>query len=142
MKNSKIHTTNYNNTFIAVADDCPTNVAQIPPIKLDNKTIANLQFELVAHNPYKYTSDEVIFQVFATKKNLSSSQFQEERELFFSKGQACFRCSPLTKRYGWGLHNDENGKMALYPIESDEYNKFKNDKNLTIVKAMRSSKAK
>ena len=29
----KIHTTNYFNTLICVAEDCPINQAEIPPIK-------------------------------------------------------------------------------------------------------------
>jgi hypothetical protein len=47
----------------------------------------------------------------------------------------------LTKRYGWGIHNNTEGKIALYGVGSIEYQKFKDDKNLKIVKAMRSKKA-
>jgi hypothetical protein len=130
-------TTNYINTFIEVAEDCPVKAAEIPPQK-EEKTAANIQFEMVAHNPYKYSSDDVLFQVYATKNKLSGSKLKEEREKFFSKGQACFRSSPLTKRYGWGVHNNEKGKIAIYPIESPEYKKFVKDKNLEHTRGMRS----
>jgi len=51
------------------------------------------------------------------------------------------RASALTKRYGWGVHANEEGKIALYGADSEEYKKFVKDKNLQHVKAMRSKKA-
>jgi len=61
----KIHTTNYINTFIEIADDCPTTIGEIPPTKAGVKTVANIQFDMVFKNPYKYSSDDILFQVFA-----------------------------------------------------------------------------
>jgi len=136
----KIHTTNYQNTFIETAEDSPVTSAKIPPIKGDKKTVATIEFEMISRNPYKFTSDDVLFQVFADKNDLTKSEYKEARNQFFSKGQACFRASPLTKRYGWGIHNDENGKIALYGMETPEYQKFLKDENLKVVKAMRSSR--
>ncbi len=133
-------TTNYINTFIEVAEDCPVNSAEIPPVKTE-KTAANIQFEMVAHHPYKFTSDDVLFQVYAEKNKLSGSKLKEARDEFFSKGQACFRSSPLTKRYGWGVHNDEKGKIAIYPVESAEYKKYAKDKKLEHTRGMRSKRA-
>jgi hypothetical protein len=136
----KIHTTNYKDTFIEIADDCPTTNGEIPPTKLDAKTVANIQFEMVSKNPYKFTSDDILFQVFADRNDLTKSEYKEAREKFFSKGQPCFRASPLTKLYGWGVHNDKDGKMAIFGAESSEYKKLSKDKTLKIVKAMKSSK--
>ena len=100
-------TTNYKNTFIEIAEDCPVTVAEVPPHNADAKTVARLQYEMIADNPYRYTSDEVLFSVYAKRKEIPKTHFEEERMKFFSKGQACFRSSPLAKRYGWGIHNDE-----------------------------------
>ena len=136
-----MHTTNYINTFIEIADDSPTSTAQVPPLKVDNKTAANIQFEMIIDHPYKYTSDDVLFNVFATKNSVSKTDLKEEREKFFSKGQPCMRASALTKRYGWGVHANEEGKVALYGVDSDEYKKMVKDKKLQHVKAMRSKKA-
>ncbi|MBK6564063.1 MAG: hypothetical protein IPL63_09530 [Saprospiraceae bacterium] len=136
----KIHTTNYKDTFIQIADDCPTTKGEAPPTKLDAKTVANIQFEMVKKNPYKFTSDDIFFQVFAQRNDLTISQYKEAREQFFSKGQPCFRASPLTKRYGWGVHNDKDGKMAIFGAESPDYKKLSNDKSLKVIKAMKSSK--
>jgi Family of unknown function (DUF6157) len=136
-----MHTTNYINTFIETAEDCPVNSAEIPPQKTDKITAANIQFNMIVNNPYKFTSDDVIFKVFAEKRKFTSkSQLEEERKNFFSKGQACFRSSPLTKRYGWGVHSNAEGKIAIYASGSADYEKLKKDKTLTHVKAMRSKR--
>lgn len=134
-----MHTTNYFNTFIEVAEDCPVAAAEVPPQKGEAKTVANLHFEMIAENPYKFTSDEVIFAAFAAKNGLTSN-LQQERDLFFSKGQACLRASPLGKRYGWGIHHDAAGKVAVYPIGSEEYERFLKDEKWKRVKAMRSKR--
>jgi hypothetical protein len=136
----KIHTTNYINTFIEVADDCPATSGEIPPLKGNSKTIANIQFEMISKNPYKFTSDDVLFKVFADRNDFTKSEYKEARKIFFSKGQACFRTSPLTKRYGWGIHSDKDGKIALYGCETVAYKSFLRNKLLKKVKAMKSSK--
>lgn len=136
----KEHTTNYFNTFIQVADDSPAVAGEVPPVKGDNKTAANIQFEMVKQHPYTYTSDDVLFAVYAQKNDLTKSELKKAREQFFSKGQPCFRASPLTKRYGWGVHSDENGKIALYGCETEAYKNFSTDKKLTVVKAMKSAR--
>lgn len=136
----KTHTTNYENTFIAIADDSPATNGEVPPLKGDAKTVANIQFDLVSKNPYKFTSDDVLFQVHAERKDLTKSELEEARNEFFSKGQPCFRASPLAKRYGWGIHHYQDGKIAIYGYGTDEYDRFLNDKNLKVVKAMKSGK--
>jgi Family of unknown function (DUF6157) len=136
----KLHTTNYINTFIEVADDCPAESGEIPPVKADTKTVAAMQFEILSSNPYKFTSDDILFQVFANRNNLTKSEYKEARERFFSKGQPCFRASPLTKRYGWGVHNNKDGKMAIFGVESAAYKNLSKDKTLKVVKAMKSGK--
>ncbi|MDQ3071702.1 MAG: DUF6157 family protein [Bacteroidota bacterium] len=136
----KIHTTNYKDTFIEIADDCPAAKGEIPPVKKDTKTVASLQFEMVSKNPYKFTSDEILFQVHADRNDLAKSEYKKAREQFFSKGQPCFRASPLTKRYGWGVHSDKDGKVAIFGAESDEYQRLSKDKTLKVVKAMRTRK--
>jgi hypothetical protein len=136
----KVHTTNYINTFIEIADDCPATRGEIPPAKGDSRSVAQIQFDILNKNPYKYTSDDVLFQVYAERNDLTKSELKAVREQFFSKGQPCFRASPLTKRYGWGVHNDKNGKIALVGSETAEYKKLSKDKTLKVVKAMKSAK--
>ncbi|MCD8540630.1 MAG: DUF6157 family protein, partial [Leadbetterella sp.] len=94
-----------------------------PPSK-DKKTVAEMQYELLARNPYKYTSDDIFFKVFAGRNDLTEAECKQAREQFFSKGQPCFRASPLTKTYGFGIHSDSKGKVALFGMETDEYQDF------------------
>jgi Family of unknown function (DUF6157) len=135
----KIHSTNYFDTFIEVAEDTKANFGTIPPTK-EKKTVAEMQYELIAKNPYKFSSDDIFFQVFADRNDLTKAEYEKSREHFFSKGQPCFRASPLTKTYGFGVHNDNNGKVALYGVETAEYQKFLADTKIKKVKAMKSGK--
>ncbi len=136
----KIHTTNYFETFIEVAEDCPTENGQIPPSKSDKKSIAEMQYERIQSHPYTFTSDDVLFDVFAERKDLTASEYEAAKQEFFCKGQACFRASPLTKRYGFGVHANSEGKIAIFGKETEEYAAFLNNPSVTKVKAMRSSK--
>lgn len=135
-----MHSTNYKNAFIEVAEDCKLETAEIPPQKGEKQTIANYQFELIYNAPYEFTSDEIIFKIHAIRKEIPSIFLEEEREKLFSKGQPCFRASTLAKRYGWGFHFDKNQKVAIYPMESREYQEFVRDENLEHRKAMRSKR--
>ena len=136
----KIFTTNYQNTFIEVAEDCPANKGEIPPDKKSGRTVANIQYELVSKSPYKYTSDDVLFKCYAIKNNITDTELKASREQFFSKGQPCFRASPLTKQYGWGIHYDEKGKIAVCGCETKEYKEFVENDGIKKIKAMNSKR--
>lgn len=136
----KTHTTNYFDTFIEVAEDTKVSIGTKPSPKGDKKTVAEMQYELIVGNPYKYTSDDVFFQVFADRNDITKSEYKQAREQFFSKGQPCFRASPLTKTYGFGVHSNSEGKIAIYGMETNEYQKFVADPKIKKVKAMKSSK--
>jgi hypothetical protein len=141
-----VHTTNYINTFIAVAPDSTAPFGTAPPEKA-KPTIANAMYRLLSENPYKYTYDDVLFEVFADRSEVPQSKRAAARKDYFSKPKACLRASDLTKKYGWGAHVDESSKVALYAVESSEYSEFiagkRKDKagNAIAVKyAMRSKK--
>jgi len=71
----------------------------------------------------------------------TSGQLDELREQFFAKPKACFRASPLVKKYGWGIHYDHDGKVALYEIESALYRQFLQSDDVKKLKGMRSKRA-
>lgn len=135
----EIHSTNYYNSFIEVADDTTSKYGTQPPVK-NKKTSAEIQYELIANHPYKYTSDDVFFLVFAIKNNLSKADYKNAREEFYSRGRPCLRTSALTKTYGYGIHCDHNGKVALYGMETNEYRNFISNSAIKKVKALRSKK--
>jgi len=134
-----MHTTNYTNTFIAVAEDCPVG-AGTPPPERAVPTVARLQYELIRDNPYRYTSDDIIFLVHAIRNQLDPAVAAKARAEFFSRGQACLRTSPLAKRYGWGIHHDAEGRVAIYGRESEEYSRLSQDPTLAQLKAVRNGR--
>lgn len=135
-----MHSTNYYDTLIEIAEDSPVKSGEMPPQKGEKKSVANLQFEMLYDHPYEYTSDDVLFGVYAIRKEYTDGELEEQRAHYFSKGQPCFRASPLTKRYGWGIHSDAEGKIAMYGAESPEYQKLVKDASTQKVKAMRSKR--
>lgn len=136
-----MHTTNYVDTFIEVAEDCPVTTAEVPQTKRDTKSVARLQYELMAEAPYHHTSDDIIFTVHAERSGIPEAGRAAARERFFAKGQPCLRTSPLAKRYGWGIHSDVAGRVALVPIDSDDYRQLAGDLKTRHLTAMRSKRA-
>ena len=132
--------TNYFNTLIEIAEDCPAKEGEMPPIKGEKQSVANLQFEMLYENPYEFTSDDVLFTVFATRKEIPQRELEDQRVVYFSKGQPCFRASPLTKRYGWGVHSNAEGKVAMFGAETKEYQQLVADEAIVKKKAMRSKR--
>ena len=136
----KIHTTNYINTFITVAIDTKLTQGTIPPQRSNKKSLATLHYELLSKYPYKYTSDDFFLKVYAIRNDLTANELEIQRQKFFSKVQPCFRASPLTKQYGWGVHSDKNGKIALFGMETKEYQNFIEKSDIKKISAMRSAR--
>lgn len=134
-----MHSTNYANTFIEIAEDCKTEIGKIPPEKQE-KTVARMHYEMISEHPYQYTSDEVIFAIYAARNGIGAAELEDKKAEFFSKGQPCLRSSPLGKTYGWGIHYNDESKMAIYPVESVDYARCKDDPTLKHVKAMKSAR--
>ena len=47
----------------------------------------------------------------------------------------------LAKRYGWGIHIDSHGRVALVAVESEEYQRLAADPALRHVRAFRTKRA-
>ena len=140
-----MHTTNCFDTFIQVAEDCPARTGEEPPPRAGNPTVAGLQYGMMVEAPYKYTSDDVIFATSAHGRELGAKATKKERSLardeFFSRGQACMRASGLGKRFGWGVHADAEGRVAIYAVDSKCYHALARDSGLKQVRAMRTKRA-
>ena len=131
---------NYYDTLIEVADDCPAMEAQVPQARGAKKTKTVVEYELLAKHPYKYTEEDVAFEMYAVLHDIPKAIWPGEREKFLSKGHPHLRVSALAKRYGWGIHNDAEGKIALVAVESPEYEQLLNDPRTTKIKAFRSKR--
>ena len=114
------HSTNYFDAFIAVATDSATKRGMMPR-ETENPSIALRTFRMIHEAPYEHTSDDVIFSVYAERKAIPKRKRAAARREFFSKGQPCLRASDLAKKYGWGVHSDSEGRVALYGVETREY---------------------
>ena len=144
-QNRRMHTTNYFETFITVAPDNSASEAVEPPAR-PTPSVAELTHRMIADHPYRFTSDDVIFTVWADRNGVAEADRESARETFFSKGQPCLRSSDLGKRYGWGVHSDAEGRVALVPLASAEYERLAGGTSpegstVTVTAAMRSSRA-
>ncbi|MDH2917363.1 MAG: DUF6157 family protein [Gallionella sp.] len=131
--------------FIEIAPDSPTQKAVVPQDKGNKRSIATIEYELLSSKPYCYTLAELKFVTHVLRKQISAADLKAHRQQIwddcFAKPYACMRASPLTKQYGWGAHYDAQGKIAIYAVESKEYQRFVNDKKLKKYAAMRSKRA-
>ena len=137
---------NYSNTLIRVAPDCPVSEAIVPTGKRGATSVPQIEYELLSENPYTFTQEELLFAVHVQRQGIGKGEVKARRaalwEEFFAKPRACLRASLLPKRYGWGLHFDAEGRIALVPVGSDEYKAFEQGEGVaTVLTAMRNKRA-
>ncbi|WP_220447767.1 DUF6157 family protein [Nonomuraea diastatica] len=136
----------YFSTLIAVSDDCPVERSVVPAPHNGRKTVAVLQHELLAGRPYELTQEDVLFRSWLMRQPGCEDRTDDEvaalRDTFFAKSQACLRASPLPKKYGFGLLFDAEGRVALCPMESEDYRAGLHREDVKVLKAMRSSRGR
>lgn len=107
---------------------------------LTKASVASQQYEWITEQPYTLTSDDVIFRRVAEKEAIPQTERAAAQEEYFQKGRACLRTSPLARQYGWGIHANNDGKIALVAAESDEYAALVADDTVKKVAAMKRSR--
>ena len=122
-----MYSTNYRDTLVTVSADCPVAVGTIPE---KQGTIAAVGHALLA-TPYAMTSDDLLHAAHVARGGGKS------REDFFATPQACLRASPLVKQFGWGVHHDAQGRIALLGMESAEYRRLLDDPAVAKTPGMR-----
>ena len=131
---------NYYETFILVAEDYPAKEGVVPIIKEGiTKPIHAIQYDLISQKPYKLTQEDILFMVFAERNSIPKKD-TKARMKFFEKNHPCLRSSALPKKYGWGVHFNEEGKAALFSVSSSEYSKFAQGNDVKLFKAMRNKR--
>lgn len=133
----------YTDTFITVAPDCSAHAAEVPAARPQGPTVASATYALIAEHPYRFRSSEVIFTVWADRQGIAEEDRGHAWGDFFTKPRPCLRASDLPKRFGWGVHADEQGRIALYGIDSCEYGtlaagRTPDGRPVTVTAAMRS----
>ena len=111
----------YVNTFIAVAPDLTAVTGTVPPERGGTPTVASRTWQMIADDPYRYTSGDVIFAVFAERAGIAPNDRWAAREQYYNVGRACLLSSDLGKRNGWGVHADAEGRVAVYAVGSRDY---------------------
>lgn len=111
----------YVDTFITVSPDSMMDGAAAPQRRGETPTVASATFELVAEHPYRWRSSDVIFTVWADRRDVPEAERERVRAEFYARPQACLRSSDLAKRYGWGIHSDHDGRVAIYAVGTPEY---------------------
>lgn len=125
-----MHSTNYRDTLITVSADCPVSGGTIPE---KPGTVATVQHGLLAA-PYKLTSDDLLYETHRARGG------EKSREEFFARPQACLRASPLVKQFGWGIHHDSDGRVALVDPQGATYRRLLDDPALKKTPGMRSKR--
>ncbi|MDO5618218.1 DUF6157 family protein [Kocuria sp.] len=134
-----MHSTDYRNTLITVADDTKATAGTEPP--RGKGSVAQRQYDLLHDRDYQLTSDQLIFTVYADRQGIPQEDRPSAREEFFQQGRACLRSSPLAKTYGWGFHFDDDGLLALVSADSERYVELLADESVTKLPAMRTKRA-
>jgi len=98
----------YRNVLIQVAEDCPVNKGVKPE---PENGIAYVGYDELSRNPYKYTELEFYKQVHHIRRNKPELKIETYD----------IRRNALCKKYGWGVHINESGALALVGCETDKY---------------------
>ena len=129
-------------TFVLVAEDCPARSGTVPPSRA-TPSRAGLEHELLAAAPYHYTLEDLIYAVHVRHRAIPPETLAGGagaiRAALFSKPHPCMRASALPKRYGWGVHHDAEGRIALYAVGSAAYRELATPRagGPALVRAMR-----
>lgn len=103
-----------NEEIILVAEDCTVSKSEAPPLGIRKKTIARIDYEVLIANPYVFTERDFFKEVhFGLRK-----RFDLKIESYNIKRSA------LVQSHGWGVHRNNEGKLALIPMESAEYKRL------------------
>lgn len=128
--------TRYVNAFITLAPDCPVQSGTAPRLAT---SIAGLEHALLTERPYHYAGEDLTLQVHRLHKAVADEDLPAFRAFLFSKSQPCMRLSMLPKRWGWGVHFDGRGRMALHGAETEAYQTLSTRSDLRVM-AARSSR--
>ena len=119
----------YREELIEVAEDCPVDHAVEPPNDRPNRTRARIAYEILSEHPYQYTEIEFFHELDVVRRNKPNAKIESYQ----------IKRSPLVQTYGWGIHRNQQGKLALVAMESDRYRELQGTVKRT--KSYRKSRA-
>ena len=113
--------------LIVIAQDSPAMRSEEPPDNGATKTISRVQYEVLAENPYKFSEREFYHEVHVVRRGRSDLRIENYN----------IKRLALVKRYGWGIHRNSDGKLALVVCESNRYRELLADSLVKKTKAYR-----
>jgi hypothetical protein len=113
------------NTLITVAESS-SKTSEIPVSKTGKKTVTTTLFKVLKENPYQFKQYDLFYEVHINQLKNSKALKLETYKL---------QRSNLCALLGWGIHGNEEGKLALVPVESSEYKELLNNPNINKKKA-------
>lgn len=69
----------YSDTLVAVADDCPVTSSAIPTARSGKKTVAVLQYEMLAEEPHVFTQEDVLFESWLARQDIADDRGERDR---------------------------------------------------------------
>ncbi|WP_430929035.1 DUF6157 family protein [Polaribacter marinivivus] len=113
------------NTLITVAESS-SKTSVVPASKSKKETVKEVVYRVLKENPYKFKQYDLFYEVHI-------NQLKKSRELKLEKYK--LQRSELCSLLGWGIHGDQEGKLALVAVESSEYMELLNNPNINKKKA-------
>ena len=113
------------NTLITVAESY-SKTSVIPESKSKKETVKEVVYRVLKENPYKFKQYELFYEVHINQREKSTALKLEKYKL---------QRSELCALLGWGIHGDQQGKLAIMPVESSEYMELLNNPNINKKKA-------
>lgn len=119
------------NTLIIPSEDCPASESIIPVGKNKKNTIPVDWYENLISNAYKYTEREFRELIYFKIRGDSTNKIDDYDS----------RRSLLCKKYGWGIHIDGLGRLALCARGSKQFKELTSDPLVTKVRAFNAKRA-
>ena len=78
---------------------------------------------MIANNPYGFRSSDVIFTVWADRRDIPAAD-RRQAWAEFDEGSAVPARQRPRQAIRLGIHADDDGRLAVYAVGSDEYEAF------------------
>ena len=119
--------------LIMVSADSPHKKGT-PPVSRKPDAIVMIEYDELINNPYKYTYEGLKHQVHIVRRKKKAGELKLDSYRLTR--------SQLLKEWGWGIHIDRNGKLALLGCETPKYKQLMKDPSIEKQRAHRINKKK
>ncbi|WP_440890175.1 DUF6157 family protein [Vibrio sp. WZ-1] len=94
--------------LILMSQDTIATQSEMPP---ESDAITRIVYEVLTEHPYRFTEPELHREVHYERRGMRHLKI----------GSYSIKRSNLLKKYGWGIHKDSDGRLALVASDTDKY---------------------